>query len=275
MYDLYDLDIKFLFWDGGLGGDALVRAITCRLPLSNNYDTSCCNKVNKHSGSDIFCGVFLCQKISNILATKLNLSTNVINELLIDEKKILLEFCFKLWLVSYGFGEYKDYIVKGQGYEKIKLFKLNVGTELNEITIPLVDHLIKCNLPDNLPKGPYLAKGHHIRYESELKLLFQNYQNIYLMISEEQEHLIKVLYHHKIPKENWKVKFDIYEVKNGRTGSPSYVFDAYKLIIEYDRGYAEKLFRIFNLTLNPIINEFLTKNAHENRKIIKEGENEI
>ena len=72
MYDLYDLDIKFLFWDGGLGGDALVRAITCRLPLSNNYDTSYCNKAtNKHSGSDVFCGVLSCKKISNILATKL------------------------------------------------------------------------------------------------------------------------------------------------------------------------------------------------------------
>jgi len=275
---IYDLDIKFLFYDGGLGGDVLARAIACRLPLSNNYDISYCDKkLNKHSCVDVFCGLFSCDKISEILTAKLNLSTNIIEKLPINEKKILLEFCFKLWLVSYKFGEYNDYVFKGQYYDKkVKPLKLYIGNELNDITISLVDHLIKCKLPNNLPKGPYLAKGHHIKYENELKSLFENYQNIYLMVSDEQEYLMKVLWHHKTGQFYWKGKFlsekqafNSYSLKHGQEGNPSCVFDAYKLIIAYESKYAEKLFKQFGLSLNAIINEFLERNAKINRKIIK------
>ena len=62
---IYDLNLKFLFYDGGLGGDALARAITCRLPLSNNYDTSYCDKsLNKHSCNDVFSGLLQKKLIS-------------------------------------------------------------------------------------------------------------------------------------------------------------------------------------------------------------------
>ncbi|SVA96471.1 uncharacterized protein METZ01_LOCUS149325 [marine metagenome] len=293
---IYDLDIKFLFYDGGQGGDALARAITCRLPFSNNYDTSHCSKsLNKHSCNDVFSGLFQQKTISKELAEKLNLSSEVIIELPINEKQILLEFCFKLWLVSWENSKYDDYNYKGtkQDYiTYIKSYKLVVGQELNNVTRQLVNYLMSCKLPSNLPDVPYLAKGHYIKWEEELSTLFSRYENIYITTLDDDPKVniihklwvVKVLWFIKTGKEAWEEmgyrserhafkKYDldqrfIYPKTTAIT--PTHIFDSYKLIYSYNHWYVEKLLDIFNLTLNGVIQDFLRRNAEINRKMVKE-----
>ena len=286
---IYDLNLKFLFYDGGLGGDALARAITCRLPLSNNYDTSYCDKsLNKHSCNDVFSGLLQKKLISKELAKKLNLSSANISGLPINEKKILLEFCFKLWLVSWENSEYDDYNYNGTKenyFEYIKSFKLVVGQELNNVTRQLVDYLKDCKIPSNLPDVPYLAKGHYKTWESELKTLFTRYESIYLTILGNEAdtayklRAFKVLWYIKTGKIGWKemgylsakhafknYSFEIIKLVR----EPTYKFDAYKLVFTYSHRHAEKLFNIFNLNVNGIIDEFLRKNAQINQEMVKE-----
>tara|TARA_B100000809_G_C15068098_1_gene504941 strand:+ start:215 stop:1111 length:897 start_codon:yes stop_codon:yes gene_type:complete len=288
---IYDLNLKFLFYDGGLGGDVLARGITCRLPLSNNYNTSYCDKsLNKHSCNDVFSGLLQKKSISKELAKKLNLSSAGISGLPINEKKILLEFCFKLWLVSWENSEYDDYNYKGikeDYFNDIRSFKLVVGQELNNVTRQLVDYLKDCEIPSNLPDVPYLAKGHYKTWESELKTLFSRYENIYLTILGDEIDIayrlwaFKVLWYIKTGKMGWEEmgylsaehafnNYNLFSRVNFLDAEPTYKFDAYKLVFTYSHSYAEKLFNIFNLNVNGIIDEFLRKNAQINQEMVKE-----
>tara|TARA_B100000959_G_C14994457_1_gene629527 strand:- start:3556 stop:4455 length:900 start_codon:yes stop_codon:yes gene_type:complete len=289
---IYDLDIKFLFYDGGLGGDALARAITCRLPLSNNYDTSYCDKsLNKHSCNDVFSGLFQKKLISKELAEKLNLSSASISGLPINEKKILLEFCFKLWLVSWENSEYDDYNYNGTEWQCIESFKLVVGQELNNVTRQLVDYLKTCKIPSNLPKGPYLAKGHYLRWESELATFFSKYENIYLTISKDDNQInfkdklwaFNVLWYIKTGKTEWNElgyisqdrAFNYFPealtcLKPELWYQPTYTFDAYKLVVLEQTSLSTELLKIFNLNLNGVVHDFLRNNAKLNQEMVKE-----
>lgn len=302
---LHKLNIKFIFYTGGLGGNAIARAITCRLPFSNNYNISHVEtSINEHSCNDIFCGLFHNPSISKSITSKLKLSSNYINNLTLSEKKILLEFCFKLWLTS-SYEYYPENLIFKENIsqnQQLELDKLRLYVNLDILTPfmeEVVDFVIASDLPKNLPSGPYLSKGHFIRWEHDLKNLFPNCETIYLKIKpkKDQIYIATVLFFVKIKrnlmidmvkrnikkekifteklffnwirKDNSYLQYNLGDENKNQSKMATYVFNAISLIVYFEEEQMKKLLKIFNLNLNGKMRDFLQDNARKNQKIIK------
>ena len=244
---LHNLNIKFIFYGGGLGGNAIARAIACRLPFSNNYNISYVEtSINEHSCNDIFCGLFHNPSIGKSITSKLKLSSNYINNLTLSEKKILLEFCFKLWLTS-SYEYYPENLILKKNIsqdQQLELDKLRLYVNIETLTPfmeEVVDFVIASNLPKNLPPGPYLSKGHFILWEHDLKNLFPNCETIYLKIKPktDQIYMATVLFFVKM-KRNLMIEMVKKNIEEAKKEFLSFSEDELKKVLKERSTLAEE-----------------------------------
>jgi len=289
---MFNFEFRFIFYSGGCGGDVLARAITPQLPLKEYYDISTVNSLNRHACQDCFCGLFHLRTIPLELSKKLKLSSNVIHELSLKEKKDLIIFSFKLWL-------YKNKL-KLDEHKSVFEFRLYLDSPITPEVLHVIDEVISSSIPLNLPSGPYLAKGHYISWEEELKKMFPNSETIYISSLPEQAVKFIKLFRYKTDdqyfleafgynsdndslwdfytllinphKEPYKEHIGLYkkdyENKN-KSDIATYVFNADDLIVEERWKKIIVFFKIFNIYPSGIMQDFLIHNAEKNRLILK------